>query len=373
MKRSILHRALFQVHLWAGLSLGIYAFLIGLTGSVLVFREEIVHRIAPEPAIGASSGEVSLEHLVAAIRSQRPGWNIWAIETPRRSDAPWSSYLLQPGGPGRSVFVHPDGQILGERHLEGTWFELCERFHSNLLIRNGGRWYNGVAGLALAALAITGLYLWWPARGQWASAFRIVRTSNWKGVVYDLHRVGGALTLAFTLMFCITGAYFTWPAVYRNIIASILPTKQKAPAPKVSPGPARQPLDTLVAAGQRSVPDGVFVRVVDVNAVRQPVRIVFRHGTVEESYKTSDVAVDPITGAVLEVNAYADRKVGDNLASFLGPLHTGHFSGLAVKIVWALMGMVLPLMFITGVVMWWNRVAGPRLRRGGQISVVSHV
>src|SRR5687767_15936328 len=100
-RKSLPKRVIFQVHMWGGLSLGIYAFLIGVTGSVLVFREEIVHRIAPEPAVGASSGEISLERMVEAIRSQRPGWNIWAIEAPRRSDAPWSSYLIQPGGAGR--------------------------------------------------------------------------------------------------------------------------------------------------------------------------------------------------------------------------------------------------------------------------------
>jgi uncharacterized iron-regulated membrane protein len=368
MKRSVLHRALFQVHLWVGLSLGIYALLIGVTGSVLVFREEIVHRISPDPTIVASSADKSLERMIEAIRSQRPGWTIWAIEAPRRADAPWSSYMVQRGGSGRSVFVHPDGQILGERHLEGTWFELVERFHSNLLIRNGGRWYNGVAGLALAALSLTGFYLWWPGRGQWSSAFRIVRTSNWKGVIYDLHRVGGAVTLAFTLMFCITGAYFTWPALYRNLIASVLPTKQKAPAFKVPSATTRQTLDTLVAAAQRAVPDGVLVRVVEVESARQPVRVVFRHGTVEQSYKTSDVVLDPISGSIVEVNAYADRRAGDTLANFIGPLHTGHFSGLAVKIVWASMGMVLPLMFITGIVMWCNRVVGPRMRHRGQAS-----
>ena len=42
MKRSIVHRVVFQLHLWAGLSLGIYALLIGVTGSILVFREEFV-------------------------------------------------------------------------------------------------------------------------------------------------------------------------------------------------------------------------------------------------------------------------------------------------------------------------------------------
>ena len=205
--------------------------------------------------------------------------------------------------------------------------------------------------------------MWWPSPGQWGNAFRIVRTSNWKGLIYDLHRVGGAVTVVFTLLFCITGAYFTWPAVYRKLVAAVLPMRQKPMLPPVSVHGRRQPLDTLVTAGRRAVGDGVLVRVVGPGEARQPVLVVFRHGTVEENHKTSQVALHPATGEVLDIDAYSNRKAGDHVASFLGPLHTGHFGGLGVKLLWAAAGMVLPLLFLTGVVMWCNRIVAPRLRR----------
>lgn len=301
------------------------------------------------------------------IQAQSRGWNVWSIETPRGRHDPWSAYLLQ-RGKGRTVFVDAEGNIVAERRLEGTWLELFERFHSNLLIRNGGRWYNGVAGLALAVLLITGVYLWWP-RGQWASAFRIVRTSNWKGMVYDLHRVGGVLTLVFTLMFCITGAYFTWPAVYRSMVAAVVATTPKAAMPEVSMQQQRLPLDTLVATAKIVIPNGDFLRVVGPEARRQAVRVMFRHGPSEENYNTSEVSLDPASGKVLNVQAYADRKAGDHIVSFIGPLHTGHFGGIGVKILWAASGMILPLLFLTGVVVWCNRVITPRLRKRMQPAV----
>jgi uncharacterized iron-regulated membrane protein len=368
MRRGLIYRALFQLHLWAGLTLGIYALLIGLTGSVLVFREEIVEHIAPVPRLDDTSGHTSLQAMLERIETQTRGWNVWSIESPREAHAPWSSYLLQ-RGKGRSVFVDGQGNIIGERRLEGTWIALFEQFHSNLLIRNGGRWYNGVAGLALAALALTGLYLWWPSRGQWATAFRIVRTSNWKGVIYDLHRVGGALLLVFTLMFCITGAYFTWPAVYRNLVAAVLPVTAKAAAPQISVQGQRMPLDSLVAAARGVIPGGDLVRLVSPRASRQPVTVVFRHGTAEENYKTSQVLLHPATGKILRADPYADRTFGDHVVSFIGPLHTGHFGGLGLKVLWAATGMVLPLLFLTGVVIWCNRVIAPRLRTRTQPTI----
>ena len=53
-----------------------------------------------------------------------------------------------------------------------------------------------------------------------------------------------------------------------------------------------------------------------------PVRVVFRHGTVEEDYKTSEVSLDPTTGKVVGVDAYSQRRVGDHIANFLGPLQS---------------------------------------------------
>ena len=36
-----LRRALFQVHLWSGIAIGLYIFMISVTGSVLVYRNEL--------------------------------------------------------------------------------------------------------------------------------------------------------------------------------------------------------------------------------------------------------------------------------------------------------------------------------------------
>ena len=51
-----LRKAIFQVHLWSGVGLGIYIFVISLTGSVLVYRNELYITFAPQPVIVEGSG-----------------------------------------------------------------------------------------------------------------------------------------------------------------------------------------------------------------------------------------------------------------------------------------------------------------------------
>jgi uncharacterized iron-regulated membrane protein len=49
--------------------------------------------------------------------------------------------------------------------------------------------------------------------------------------------------------------------------------------------------------------------------------------------------------------------------AWVGAAHTGNFGGLPMKILWALLGLTPPLLFVTGALMWWNRVVRKKLRR----------
>ena len=52
-QRIWLRRALFQVHLWCGLAIGLYILMISVTGSVLVYRNELF-RMSPRALVATS-------------------------------------------------------------------------------------------------------------------------------------------------------------------------------------------------------------------------------------------------------------------------------------------------------------------------------
>lgn len=57
-------------------------------------------------------------------------------------------------------------------------------------------------------------------------------------------------------------------------------------------------------------------------------------------------------------------RFGDQFLYWLAQAHFGRFSGLGVKTVWTILGLAPVLLFITGLVMWWQRVLWPWMRRG---------
>jgi uncharacterized iron-regulated membrane protein len=74
---------------------------------------------------------------------------------------------------------------------------------------------------------------------------------------------------------------------------------------------------------------------------------------------TSDyvhVSLDQYSGAVLGTWDARDRSAGDVVLTWMGPLHFGNFGGVAVKVLWVVLGLTPSLLFVTGAMMWWNRV-----------------
>lgn len=71
--------------------------------------------------------------------------------------------------------------------------------------------------------------------------------------------------------------------------------------------------------------------------------------------------VNTLTGWLQDGDAEtpASLFVQDAVAE-LARLHFGRAYGLFVKIVWAVLGLVPCILFITGGLMWWNRVIGRR-------------
>jgi uncharacterized iron-regulated membrane protein len=52
---------------------------------------------------------------------------------------------------------------------------------------------------------------------------------------------------------------------------------------------------------------------------------------------------------------------GDEFLAWFINLHFGRFAGLGTRVVWGVLGLVPPVLFVTGAIMWWNRVVAQRM------------
>ena len=69
-------KALFQVHLWTGIGVGLYILVISISGSAIVFRREITRLAWTPPAVTATGRLMTVEELSAAAKKKYPRFDI---------------------------------------------------------------------------------------------------------------------------------------------------------------------------------------------------------------------------------------------------------------------------------------------------------
>jgi len=157
------------------------------------------------------------------------------------------------------------------------------------------------------ALAVTGLVIWWPGLKTWRRSLKLHRGVGWKRMTWHLHSMIGFWSLGFMLVFGFSGAYLSIPQPFQDLV------------------------DRL----------------------------------------------DPPTAA------NAGLRVGDQVIYWLAFLHFGRINGIGIpcsgpgfcdqttKAIWAIFGLAPTVMFVTGAILWWNRVLRPRLAKARAAAVTA--
>ena len=74
-QKTWLRRAIFQIHLWSGIAVGLYIILISVSGSAVVFRRELL-AARNVPGVAPTDRQMSEAQLRKAVVAAYPGYDI---------------------------------------------------------------------------------------------------------------------------------------------------------------------------------------------------------------------------------------------------------------------------------------------------------
>src|SRR6185295_13424806 len=218
-----LRKALFQIHLWSGIGIGVYVLLISISGSVIVFRNELYNFFTAKPVIVEASGaRMTEDELRARAEQAYPGFGVAQYfekkTNPREAVEIWMEQTVGERKVQR-LFNPYTGKDLGDSIPAGirvvSWMN---ELHINLLNGDTGREVNTAGAVLWTLLGLTGCVVWWPGVQNWRRSLTLSRKAGWKRFNWDLHSATGIWTSLFVLMWGITGIYAALPQPFRAIV-----------------------------------------------------------------------------------------------------------------------------------------------------------
>jgi uncharacterized iron-regulated membrane protein len=371
-----LRRAIFQIHLWVGIFLALYAVAIGVTGSLLVFADGIEYRLEPHlHHVAVGTKKASLQKALDNIKASHPTERVFSFMQAEDPESSASFALLPKEGKldrsrVNSVYFNPyTGEILGERTTIQGPLGWARNLHYFLFGAETGLIVNGAMGIALLVMCLSGIVIWWPGILRWKRALGVSHRSNWKRFNWDLHSSVGFWSCAALLLVTFTGIYFAFPkAVTMLTVAgtgSNMKQIQSAMKPSVAlqrhPGTPSLSLDAITAIAEKSFPEQKTVSYVLLPATPQSVFTAVQYVAGAAPFsRTITLDIDPSSGQILKQLDTAQLPFGMRVVQYYNALHFGQFGGngafgLVVKTLWVLLGLTPAVLGITGLLMYWNR------------------
>ena len=350
-----------QVHKWIGLLLAVLIIPISVTGAALVWHDGLEAMLDPQrheslgPAAlppsayaGAASAALAPDETLTMLRFSPEAEPVVAVA---------SKPAVGGGRPERTNYwLDPrDASLIDQASANAGAVRVMHVIHGSMMIPGGwGRPIVGWVGVFMFVSCLTGIWLWWPLSGGFASGFRWKRRNTTNA---NLHYLTGFWVLIPLAMLSATGAWISFPSVFSAFESG--PARGPGGPAGGRGGPA-QPLvetqssvDAAVAAATPYA-QGKLLSVGWPTEREAEWTIQFETGAAPAEVKVADV------GAVASAPE-AERP--ETLARTMRRWHDGTDMGIVWQVLIFLGGIIPALLSVTGLIIWWR---ARRARRRAQ-------
>ena len=360
MNRKVVRTIAFQLHRWLGLLVGILLCIAGLTGSILVFEQEIDNFLLERQMghVVPTNHVIPLETLANTVNTtytSMPGFKLTYVEM--YEGEPYEFRAETAKGKDFRVFVNPfTGKVMGDRIWDDTWLGFTFKLHYALLAGETGILIMGIVALVTLILSITGIVLW-PGWRKLIGGFKIKWDGHIKRVNFDIHKVAGIVTAIFLALIGFTG--FAWNVPQAKIEDAIYTAtftpKLKDPVSQPIPGGRPLSLTELLQRADAAVPNAPTTSLFFPTKPEDVLWLGKKQLQETTKWGSTQLFLDQFSGKVLRIQDGLNPNRAEVVLNSFSPVHYGTFGGLPTRILYVFVGLAPLILFITGFVMWWYR------------------
>ncbi|MDP5200089.1 PepSY domain-containing protein [Flavobacterium sp. DG2-3] len=366
-----------KIHLWLGLSSGIIVIILGITGCLYSFEEElrpIIHDYYYVDQV--KNKKLPISQLIAiaqeANKKIHPNQTlsggrilnddkrtviIWFFEESDK-DAIWYWNQYQ----NTYVYIDPyTGNIKKFENYNSEFFVFVRMLHQTLCFNSKiGDPITGTATIIFIISLITGLILWWPKNKSAVKQrfwFQWKNTTKWKRKNYDLHNILGYYMLIFALIIALTGLVWAFECYDKGVQwlfnggKTIKKEKLVSDTTQYSKNTAT---DKIYAATVKANPKAKSFYLF---LPKEEDSLATFQTFVRYKNRFDDISMDfdQSTAKLLRVTTYKDKSGGEKFRFLNYDLHVGSILGFPGKVLAFFASLVSASLPITGLLIWWGR------------------
>jgi uncharacterized iron-regulated membrane protein len=354
----------FVMHRYVGLVVGVFAVIIGVTGSLLVFRQDLENILNRALFYITPQGQpVSINAMIDTVTAAYPDDKLVWIDhvfTNRSFDF----WLNTPDEETRRVFVNQyTGEMMGS--YIGGFFDKVLELHYTLLAEETGTVIMGIAAGMLFLLCVTGLVLW-PGWRKLATGFSIKWNARRQRLNFDLHKVFGVTMAVFIALTAFTGFAWNFSEQSDPILHALLGVEETEEEITSTPVEGNQPIDikvayaSLVAEADSILPGGKMTSFGAPATATETYSVWKRMpDDVDDFYGDHVLYFDQYSGKLIKADDTAPKpnmSVGEYILESFDEVHYGTFWGWPSRVLYIFVGLSIPGLFITSLVMYGSKV-----------------
>jgi uncharacterized iron-regulated membrane protein len=356
-RRSSFRHWIFLVHQWAGVGVGLYFAMMGLTGSISVFLPELRNALVAPVSAPTGSQKIGLQALQSNIEEMSPWLRLRAVYpglTANQAD------LFEEQSSDRTVreiAIDPyNAHILVDRRRGATLYDRVRDLHANLLNGDAGKTINGCCGILLLLTGLTGLVVWWPGKRHMnRNTFRVSVRKGLHRLSFDLHRLAGVLVVVPLSVAAVSGIGMALPHLADKAVSAVLGPAAKAFHPTETLTPKYASLDRILQAARERIPAATATRI-QAPSPRNRDFVVFMHLPGDwRDEGDNRVLVEADNAAIREVQLGTQLPLSSRVIAGMASVHYGQYGGIPTRVFALLVGLTIPFLYATGMVLWWRR------------------
>jgi uncharacterized iron-regulated membrane protein len=355
-------RLFYKAHIYLGLFVAVHFIFLSISGSILLFKEEVEGSAHEAVAVTADQTPMSYSALLSDVLKKFPGERPLAVFKDDEHDNVLNVRLgmndskMFRGARKLTYDAYTGAELNGEAN-KSSFMDWMLRLHREFFLGAYGKMYVGFIGLLYFFVMLSGFFIY----GNFAKkvAFGEVRVKSPRHWFSDMHRYIGIGVFAWGLIIGATGFFLgissTLIKVYQYQELKQITQQYKDVHGENDHLHNASVLDQVIKTSEQALPNAKVDYIAMPDTQFSPPNhflVVMVGNTPQTERMTQLVVVDAATGTQGEVRELPwYMKI--TLAS--EPLHFGNYGGLFLKIVWLGFSLFSLLLPIFGLVIWYKR------------------